>query len=87
MYKNEVLMYLKESTKLPAKETLINGDGTAKLLSDILGVTEVAVCNFKEIIPFRRALQLERTFSDSEKLEEYGLPDTGMPELDLNLYE
>lgn len=83
MYKADLLLYIEKSTNLDKRQ---GGNGAINLLAEILEVTPSTISQFKEIIPIRRAMQLNKFFSDKDKRKEYGLPGKP-PKLDIGLYE
>lgn len=93
MYKDDVLAYMAKSKKIENKQ---GGNGAVNLLASILKVTPSTISQFKELIPARRSMQLERFFTHKDKYKDrkrYGFIDDdgelieGAPVYDSDLYE
>lgn len=83
MYKTDLLEYVGKSTLCLDRQR----SGAAKLIAEMLNISEVAVSNWNEEIPRARAMQLHKIFRDKDKLKEYGLPLRGALKFDLDIYE
>lgn len=83
MRKEEVLEYLKSSKNTEKNK---GGNGTVKLLAEMLGVTPGAVSQY-DLIPIKNAVKLDRIFNNKEERNKYGLLAKGRPVLDYSLYD
>jgi hypothetical protein len=83
MYKQDLLDYISLSKQCGDGQR----SGAAKMVAKMLGISDVAVCNWGEEIPMRRAMQLHNLLRDKKTLAEYGLPRRGAPRFESDVYE
>lgn len=83
MYKADVLDYVSQS-KLCTDGVR---NGAARMVANILDISDVAVCNWKAVIPASRAMQLDRLFREPEVIKKYALPRKGAPKFVIEIYE
>ena len=83
MYKSELLNFISKSKKCADNQK----SGATKLVAEILGISGVAVTNWDERIPMRRAMQLDSLLRKKETLLKYVLPLKGAPKFETDIYE